>query len=122
MAGALVLLSVATPCQENAGSSKKALTPEALLGLRSLQDPQFSPDGSRVAFVVNEPRTEEKRTRHIWIYEKAKNDSRQLTYSSKSESSPRWSPDGTQLAFLSNRDGEEQQIYLLRMQGGRPLR
>jgi dipeptidyl aminopeptidase/acylaminoacyl peptidase len=105
-------------CQDKPIVDKKALTPEAFLELRSLQDPQFSPDSSRVAFIVNEPRTEEKRTRHIWIYEKEKDTSRQLTYSTKSESSPRWSPDGKQLAFLSNRDGDEQQIYILRMEGG----
>jgi len=115
---ATLLVAGASFCQERAASEKKALTPEAFLEQRSLQDPQFSPDGGRVAFVVNEPRTEEKRTRHIWIYEKEKNASRQLTYSTKSESSPRWSPDGKQLAFLSNRDGDEQQIYILRMEGG----
>ena len=115
---AIGLLTGVTAGQERAAGEKKALTPEAFLELRSLQDPQFSPEGTRVAFLVNEPRTGEKRLRHIWIYEKAKNASRQLTYSTKSESSPRWSPDGKKLAFLSNRGGEEQQIYILSMEGG----
>jgi dipeptidyl aminopeptidase/acylaminoacyl peptidase len=118
IASGAMLIGGLSFCQEKAADEKKALTPEAFLQLRSLQDPQFSPDGTRVAFVVNESRTEEKRIRHIWIYEKEKNISRQLTYSAKSESSPRWSPDGKQLAFLSNRDGDEQQIYILRMEGG----
>ncbi len=119
MVGSLAL-AMAGPgnAQEKSGAEKKAVTPEAFLELRSIQDPQFSPDGTRVAFIVGGFGTGEKRTRHIWIYEKEKNASRQLTYSTKSESSPRWSPDGKQLLFLSNRDGDEQQIYILRMEGG----
>jgi dipeptidyl aminopeptidase/acylaminoacyl peptidase len=115
---AIGVLASASPGQEKASGGTKPLTPEAFLQLRTLQDPQFSPDGTKIAFVVNEPRTEEKRQHHIWIYEKEKNASRQLTYSTKSEGSPRWSPDGKLLAFLSNRDGDEQQIYILRMDGG----
>ncbi len=100
-----------------APGGKKALTPETFLALRSVQDPQFSPDGTRVAFVVTDPLTGEKQTRHIWLYDKPSNKVRQLTSSEKSDTSPRWSPDGKQLAFLSNR-GEQQQIYVLRMEGG----
>jgi dipeptidyl aminopeptidase/acylaminoacyl peptidase len=119
VAGSLALVVAGAGfAQQKSGAEKKTPTPEAFLELRSVQEPQFSPDGTRVAFVVNEPLTGEKRTRHIWIYEKDKNVSRQLTYSTKSESAPRWSPDGKQLLFLSNRDGDEQQIYILRMAGG----
>jgi len=105
--------------QENpAAARKKPVTPEAFLEVRSLQDPQFSPDGRRVAFVVTDPLKSQHRTRHIWMYDTRTKLARQFTYSEKSESSPRWSPDGTQLAFLSNRGGEEQQIYLMRAAGG----
>jgi len=105
--------------QENpAAARKKPVTPEAFLEVRSLQDPQFSPDGRRVAFVVTDPLKSQHRTRHIWMYDTRTKVARQFTYSEKSESSPRWSPDGTQLAFLSNRGGEEQQIYLMRAAGG----
>ena len=101
-----------------ASPGKKSLTPDTFQELRNLQDPQFSPDGSRVVFIVSDPLTGEKRTRHLWLYDKASNVTRQLTFSAKSESSPRWSPDGKTLAFLSNREGDEQQIYLLPMTGG----
>jgi dipeptidyl aminopeptidase/acylaminoacyl peptidase len=118
-AGSVVLVVAGAGfAQEKSGAEKKALTPEAFLELRSLQDPQFSPDGAKVAFIVSGFGSEAKRTGHLWIYEKDKNASRQLTYSTKSESAPRWSPDGKQLLFLSNRDGDEQQIYILRMEGG----
>ena len=115
---AAVVVAGAGLAQEKSGAEKKAVTPEAFLELRSVQEPQFSPDGTKVAFVVDGFGSGEKRTRHIWIYEKEKNASRQLTYSTKSESAPRWSPGGKQLLFLSNRDGDEQQIYILRMEGG----
>ena len=95
----------------------KALTAEAAVTLRSISDLEMSADGSRVAFVVTEPPTDDGRARHIWVYDKRTNTARQFTYSAKSESEPRWSPDGKELAFLSNREGGEQQIYLLRASG-----
>lgn len=112
---ALPFLAMSAQCQE-AASAKKPLTPEALLEMRGLGDFQYSPDGTRLAFVVSDP-IKERRTRHIWLYETNTGAARQITYSEKSESTPRWSPDGKQLAFLSGR-GEEEQIYLMRMDGG----
>ncbi|MFI5057081.1 MAG: S9 family peptidase [Candidatus Acidiferrales bacterium] len=94
------------------------LTPEGSLNLRSISDPQFSPNGNRLAFVVAEPPKGGERTRHIWILEKKTNALRQFTFSQKSESSPRWAPDGRQLAFLSNRAEDQQQIYVMRVDGG----
>jgi dipeptidyl aminopeptidase/acylaminoacyl peptidase len=98
---------------EAAGQEGKLLTPEASLNLRSIADLQYSPDGTRLAFVVTEPSKGAGRARHIWVHDAEGRGARQFTFSAKSESSPRWSPDGKQFAFLSDR-GEEQQIYLMR--------
>ena len=38
-----------------ASTQAKRLSPETFLELRSVQDPQFSPDGTRVAFTVSDP-------------------------------------------------------------------
>jgi dipeptidyl aminopeptidase/acylaminoacyl peptidase len=97
---------------------KKMLTPEASLNLRSVADLQFSPDGGRLAFVVTAPAKGTERLRHIWIYDGASGLARQFTFSAKSESAPRWSPDGRQLAFFSNRDEDQQQIFVMSMNGG----
>ncbi len=118
----LAILSAAPGClsqqQPSPQSTQtKQLTPESFLELRSIQDPQFSPDGTRIAFVVSDPLKGEKRTQHIWVYDIPTDRLRQFTFSTKSESFPRWSPDGRKLAFLSNR-GDEQQIYVLRTDGG----
>jgi dipeptidyl aminopeptidase/acylaminoacyl peptidase len=100
-----------------AADKAKLLTPEASLNIRAISDLQFSPDGTRLAFVVTEPPKGTSRARHIWVYDKQGGVVRQFTYSAKAESSPRWSPNGKQLAFLSDRD-EEQQIYVMRADGG----
>src|SRR5271167_202059 len=113
------ILSVALANSANAQDTTqlKPLTPEASLNLRFISDLQLSPDGSRLAFVVTEPPTDDGRATHIWLYDKPSNTTRQFTYSKKSEKYPRWSPDGKQLAFLSNRN-EEDQIYTMRADGG----
>jgi dipeptidyl aminopeptidase/acylaminoacyl peptidase len=126
LGGALILFVLTTTIsaqetnsaqQKAAPDKSKTLTPEASLNLRSIADLQFSPEGSKLAFVVTEPAKGENRARHIWLWDKKTDSARQITFSGKSESSPRWSPDGKQLAFLSNRE-EFQQIYVMRMDGG----
>ncbi len=117
LVGILTLAGVAAAQEKTPANALKLLTPEASLNLRSISDLQFSPDASRVAFVVTEPPKGERRARHIWLYEKESGTVRQFTFSAKDETSPRWSPDGKQLAFLSNRD-DQQQIYVMRAGGG----
>src|SRR6202171_781522 len=115
---ALALLTEPLFAQESSkADTPKYLTPETSLSLRSISDLQFSPDGSRLAFVVSEPPKGERRVRHIWLFEKQSGVIRQFTYSAKDETSPRWSPDGKQLAFLSNRE-DQQQIYVMHKDGG----
>src|SRR5215470_5642514 len=104
--------------QEKKAEENKELAPEDFLNLRGIQDLQFSPDGKRVALVVSDPLTGQKRTRHVWMYDLASKKSWQFTYSEKSETSPRWSPDGKQLAFLSGRSGDETQVFVMRANGG----
>ena len=124
----LLLISIAfanranaqTPTTPTTPTPQKPLTPEASLNLRFLSDLQLSPDGTRLAFVVTEPPTDDGRATHIWLYDKRTNTTRQFTYSKKSEKWPRWSPDGKQLAFLSNRN-EEDQIYAMRADGGEAI-
>ncbi len=101
----------------NLASADTLLTPELSLTLRQPTDLAFSPDGTRLAFVVTEPPEGTDRERHIWMLEVGEGEVHQFTHSDKSESSPRWSPDGTRLAFTSSRDGTNR-LYLIRTDGG----
>jgi dipeptidyl aminopeptidase/acylaminoacyl peptidase len=91
------------------------------LDLRELSDLQFSPDGKRVAFTVQEPSTAKPAQRHIWVFEPGSQELRQWTNSSKSEQTPRWSPDGRTLAFLSDRE-DNMQIWLMSVNGGEAIK
>src|SRR5258705_13757737 len=68
--------SAATP----AADQKKIPSPESFLELRSVQDPQFSPDGSRVAFVVSVPLNGENRIRLICMILKMSGTERHYTF------------------------------------------
>lgn len=92
--------------------SKRPITAEDLNRIHYVQDPQISPDGKHVAFVLVSPEPLEKTyKRNIWLYQIEEGDSIQLTRGGK-DSQPRWSPDGKQLAFVSGR-ADKPQIYLL---------
>jgi dipeptidyl aminopeptidase/acylaminoacyl peptidase len=92
-----------------------------LVDLKSISDPQISPDGSIIAFVVETifPETNEERQR-IWLVDALGRESpRPFTAGEKKDTQPRWSPDGTKLAFVSDRSGSKQ-IWLIDVQGGEP--
>jgi len=93
------------------------LTIDKAVDIRELSDLQFSPDGKRVAIVVQEPPTSKPAQRHIWVYETDSHELRQWTNSAKSEQTPRWSPDGGTLAFLSDRE-DNMQVWLMPVGGG----
>ena len=94
-----------------------ALSPEQTLDRRGIGDLHVSADGTRLVFTVTEPVKGTARQRNIWLADMASGRVRQLTFSSKSDSSPRWAPNGRSIAFLSDRNGPAQ-LYLLPMSGG----
>jgi dipeptidyl aminopeptidase/acylaminoacyl peptidase len=86
--------------------------------LHRLGDPQVSPDGRSVAYVVTDVVLAENRTNSdIWVVPAAGGAPRALTNSPKHDRHPRWSPDGQWIAFESTRDGEGQ-IWVMPAAGG----
>ena len=77
-------------------------------------DPQWSPDGRWVAYVINRGGSQESsftdiaedRNSDIFIVSALGGQPRQLTTSRGPDSQPRWSPDGKQLAYVAADDPE----------------
>ena len=92
--------------------------PESLYDLVLVEDPRFSPDGERIAFVCKQADAESNTyTRSIWIAAADGNSPAVSCTHSKNDYSPRWSPDGSSLLFVSGRNGCPQ-LYLLPLNGG----
>jgi dipeptidyl aminopeptidase/acylaminoacyl peptidase len=104
----------ATPAQ-----GKRPMTMVDLISLPSLGDPQLSPDGRHLLYVLTEADwAANRRFSHIWRLDIGGPAAIQMT-SSKDDTSPRWSPDGKRIAFLSNRDASMgPQIYVVSSTGG----
>lgn len=89
-----------------------------LVSMARVSDPQPSPDGRRIAFVVRETDLEANRGRtDLWLVDLAGGEPRRLTHNAASDSNPRWAPDGQGLYFLSTRSGSSQ-VWRLPLAGG----
>lgn len=77
------------------------MTPEALLALGRLSDPQVSPDGEYILYGVSYTSTADNRScRNLFICKKDGSDRQQLTKSGKSLSNARWINGGKGIAFV----------------------
>lgn len=95
------------------------VTIDDLFQLKDVQDPQFSPDGGWIAYIVKTASLkEDKNLKRIWMIPAAGGEPIALTAEDRSSSHPRFSPDGKYVAFLSSKDDEKQQLWLLNRQGG----
>jgi dipeptidyl aminopeptidase/acylaminoacyl peptidase len=125
----LVRLTVAAalaalPLARTAAQPPRPIVPADLLRLRTVGNPQVSPDGEWVAFTVSRvDSTKDRRDTDVHMVRWDGSRSLRLTTSSESESQPRWSPDGRYLSFVSSRQGSESaQLWLLERAGGEAQR
>ena len=85
-------------------------TPEDLVVLKRVSDPQLSPDGRYVAFVERETDLEANKGRtSLWLLDLRHGATpARLTDGKTNDSSPRWANDSRTLYFLSERGGSSQ--------------
>jgi Tol biopolymer transport system component len=77
---------------------------------RNSNIPQWSPDGTRIAFASN--REDEDGWSSIYVMDADGIDVRRLTPVGSRDYMPIWSPDGKKIAFMSSRDGNAE-VYVM---------
>ena len=97
-------------------TTRRRLQAEDLLAIKLAGDCQISPDGSRVAYVLQEiDKQKNEYTSAIWL---VRDGAAPVRFTSgPKDTQPRWSPDGRHLVFVSNRSGSNQ-LWLLSLEGG----
>ena len=112
---ALVLASTAATAEDS-----RVFTPSVLNSLARVSDPQVSPDGRYVVYVMRETDFEANRGRSdLWLVDLTRRDAkpRRVTQHSANDTHPRWTVDGTGVYFLSTRGGSSQ-VWRLPLNGG----
>jgi dipeptidyl aminopeptidase/acylaminoacyl peptidase len=89
-----------------------------------ITEPQLSPDGKQLLFVLHTADWRANRqVGHIFRIGADGANQIQLTFHERGESSPRWSPDGRTIAFSARRDSDAtNQIYVMDNAGGEARR
>ncbi len=102
----------------------RPITETDLLKFQWVADPQISPDGREVAYVlVTANEKEDRYDNSIWAVGTSGSAAPRRLTAGPRDTAPRWSPDGRMLAFLrASGEKERPQIHLLPMSGGEARR
>lgn len=106
----------------------QGLTPEQVVSLRAVSAVAMSPDGSRVAFTVSQPRDESEDRgsaySELHLMPVGGGEAHVIVRAPSSAASPQWSPDGRTLTFAATLPMHDQrQVYAVGADGSglRPL-
>ena len=105
-------------------AQRRPLAVSDIYNLKDVRDPQRSPDGKWVAYVVARAiKSDDKNDSDVWMASWDGMQEIQLTSSTDGESQPRWSPDNRYLSFVSSRQGaKDGQLWLMNRAGGEAIK
>jgi dipeptidyl aminopeptidase/acylaminoacyl peptidase len=123
-AAASLTMSLLMALPGQAFAQKRPLSANDIYNIRDVRDPERSPDGKWVAYVVSRAiKDTDKNDADIWMASWDGTQEIQVTSSPESESQPRWSPDNKYLSFISSRQGAKGgQLWLMNRAGGEAVK
>ncbi|MHC4455996.1 MAG: dipeptidyl-peptidase 5 [Planctomycetota bacterium] len=116
-----VACGVEAVCQEEShlvGTQTHPFSIHDMLAMDKISDPQVSPDGKWIVFVVRKTDLEENRERKdLWLVRVDGAELRRLTSHPENDTNPCWAPDSRTVWFISDRT-ESSQVWRIRIDGG----
>ena len=106
-----------------AQNGERSITIDDILAMKSVGDPQVSPDGEWVAYTVRQRDMEEDKSgTQIWIVSAAGGEPVVMTSADTSATNPRWSPDNIYLSFKASKgEKAKSQVWNLNRLGGEAI-
>jgi dipeptidyl aminopeptidase/acylaminoacyl peptidase len=116
---ALMILMITPPVSANP-TETHPFSVHDMLAMDRISEPQVSPDGKWIAFVLRKTDLDANKGRtDLWLVGVDGAGLKQLTFTPENEQNPVWSPDGKHLWFISTRSGSAQ-IWRMPLDGGEP--
>jgi Tol biopolymer transport system component len=98
---ALFIISILIFNNESISQNKRPLEIEDMFRIKRVTDPQLSPDGRWIAYVITEVnKTENKSNIDLYLISSTGGEPKRLTTNPSSDANPRWSPDSKTIAFV----------------------
>ncbi len=118
-AGDVSLLQARATASGEGAVVRRGISSRDLHQLRSVGDVEFSPDGRRIAYTIQNRERPGRPYNQLWVMEVGTGETRRLGGESETGSSPVWSPDGRWIAYFGS-DGERSGLLVRRPEGGVP--